>query len=59
MLATMTPKLQRFYEDYWQFEMNNNLVENYNKRARQEKFEVVNSFIAYKMKEVESICNHV
>ena len=59
MLATMTPKLQRFYEDYWQFEMNNNLVENYNKRARQEKFEIVKSLMDCKMKKGEFVCKHV
>ena len=35
MVAPMTPELQRFYEDYWPFEMKNDLVEKYHKRARQ------------------------
>ncbi|KAL7609821.1 uncharacterized protein LOC111881525 [Lactuca sativa] len=59
MVATMAPELQRFYEDYWPYEMNNDLEEKYHIRARQEKYEVVKSFMACKMKEGESVCNHV
>ncbi|KAL7600497.1 hypothetical protein Lser_V15G27033 [Lactuca serriola] len=59
MVATMSPELQRYYEDYWPFEMNKDLMEKYHKRARQEKFEVVKSLMACKMKEGESVVSHV
>ena len=29
MVATMTLELQRYYEDYWSYEMNKDLMENY------------------------------
>ncbi|KAD3641221.1 hypothetical protein E3N88_30445 [Mikania micrantha] len=44
MVATMTPELQKFYEDYWPYEMNKDLMEKYHKRARQEKSEFYNGF---------------
>lgn len=59
MVATMTPELQRFYEDYWPYEMNKDLAEKFRKRARQEKYEVVKSLMACKMKDGESVCHHV
>ena len=51
MVATMSPELQRYYEDYWTFEMNKELMEKHHNRARQEKFEVVKSLMAFKMKD--------
>ena len=54
MVATMTPELQRSYENYWPYEMNK-----YHKRARQEKYKVVKSHIASKMKEGESFSSHM
>ena len=59
MVATMTPELWRFYEDYWPYEMNKDLVEKYHQRARQEKYEVVKALMAWKLKEGELVCNHV
>ena len=59
MVATMTPELQRFYEDYWLYEMNKDLVEKFRKRASQERYEVVKSLMACKLKDGESVCNHV
>ena len=34
MVATMTLELQRHYEDYWLYEMNNELMKKYHKCAR-------------------------
>ena len=45
MVATMTLELQRHDEDYWSYEMNNDLMENFHKRARQEKYKVVKSLM--------------
>jgi hypothetical protein len=59
MVATMTPELQKFYEDYWPYEMNKDLIEKYHKRARQEKYEIVKSLISSKMKDGESVSGHV
>ena len=59
MVATMTPELQRYYEDYWSYEMKKDLMEKYHKRARQEKYKVVNSIIVSKMKEEESVSSDV
>ncbi|KAI3790532.1 hypothetical protein L2E82_03639 [Cichorium intybus] len=39
MIATMNPKFQRFYEDYWPYEMHKDLAEKFCKRARVEKCE--------------------
>ena len=59
MVSIMIPKLQKFYEDYWPYEINLDLVEKFPKRARQEKYEVVKALMACKLKERESVCNHV
>ncbi|KAI3790891.1 hypothetical protein L2E82_04298 [Cichorium intybus] len=59
MVATMVPELQRFYKDYWPYEMNKDLMEKFHKRARQEKYEVVKALMTCKMKEGESVCAHV
>ena len=59
MVAIMTTKLQRFYEDYRPYEMNKDLMEKYHKRAHEEKYEVVKSLMVCKMKGGESVCGHV
>ena len=59
MAATMIPELKIFYDDYWPYEMNLDLVEKFHMRARQEKYEVVKALMACKLKEGESVCNHV
>ena len=58
MVAIITPKLQRHYEDYWLYEIDKDLMEKYHKRARQEKYKVVKSLIDTMMKEGESISSH-
>ena len=35
IVATMTPKLQRFYKDYWPYEMCQDLMEKYHQSACQ------------------------
>ena len=59
MVTTIAHKLQRIYEDYLLYEMSNELVEKYQKIAHQEKYEMVKSLMACKMKEGELVCNHV
>ncbi|XP_023763647.1 uncharacterized protein LOC111912145 [Lactuca sativa] len=59
MVATMTPKLQKFDEDYWPHEMNKDLIEKYHKQACQAKFEVVKSLMACKMKHGEFVYGRV
>ena len=59
MVATMTPELQRFYKDYWPYKTNKHLVEKYHQRARQEKYEMVKSFITSKMKDGDSASSHL
>ncbi|KAI3522611.1 hypothetical protein L1887_00533 [Cichorium endivia] len=59
MVATIVSELQRFYEDYWPYEMNKDLMEKFRKQARQEKYEVVRALMACKLKEGESVCTHV
>ena len=59
MVNTMIPQLLRFFKDYCPYEMNNDHVEKYHKRAHQEKYEVVKSPMASKMKEGEYVCNKV
>ncbi|XP_023768339.1 uncharacterized protein LOC111916919 [Lactuca sativa] len=59
MVATMTPELQRFYEDYWTYEMCKDLMEKYHQRARQERYEIVKSLITNKMKDEEFVTTHL
>ena len=59
MVVTMTPELQWFYEDYWPYEMCQDLMEKYHQRARQERYEIVMQFIMTKMKDGESITTHL
>ncbi|KAI3505753.1 hypothetical protein L1887_27969 [Cichorium endivia] len=59
MVATMVPELQRFYEDYWTFEMHKDLAEKFRKRARVEKCEVVRALMTSKLKDGEFVCTHV
>ena len=59
MVATITPKLQRFYEDYCPYKMCKDLMEKYHQRARQERYELVRSFITTKMKDGESITTYL
>ncbi|XP_023758608.1 uncharacterized protein LOC111907046 [Lactuca sativa] len=59
MVATMTPELQRFYEDYWTYEMCKDLIEKYHQRARQERYEIFKSLTTSKIKDGESITTHL
>ncbi|KAL7607834.1 hypothetical protein Lser_V15G09770 [Lactuca serriola] len=59
MLATITPELQKFYEDYWHYDMHQDLIEKYHQIARQERYEIVSSSITTKMKDGESITTHL
>ena len=51
MVATMTPELQRYYEDYLPYKMTNDLIKKYHKQACQEKYKVVKYLIASNMKD--------
>ena len=55
----MTHELQRFYEDYWPYEMCQDLMEKYHQGACQERYEIVRSLITTKMKDGESITTHM
>lgn len=59
MVATMTPELQIFYEDYWPYEMHKDLAEKFRKRACVEKCEVVRALMTCRLKDEESVCTHV
>lgn len=58
MVATMMPKLHKFYEDYWPYEMWLDLAEKFHKMARQEHYEVVMFFMVCKLTYGESIYAH-
>lgn len=53
MVATITPELQKFYEEYWSYEMYLDLAEKIHNKERQEHYEVV------KHKEWDSVCAYV
>ena len=38
MVATITPKLQWFYKDYWPYDMCKDLMEKYHQRVHQEMY---------------------
>lgn len=59
MIATMAPKLQKFYEDYWPHEIIVDLVEMFLKKVRQKRYEIVKSLMTCKLKEGEYVCAHV
>ncbi|XP_023765203.1 uncharacterized protein LOC111913730 [Lactuca sativa] len=59
MVATMEPKLGKFYEDYWSYKMALDLAGMFHKKARQNRFEVVKSFMMCKLKEGETVFPHV
>ena len=45
MLATMTVELQKSYEDYYPFEMHQDLMDHYHHSAHQERYEIISSMI--------------
>ena len=59
MIATMTSELQKLYEDYWTYDMHQDLMEKYHQSERQERYKIVSSLITTKMKEGESITTHL
>ena len=59
MLATMTTELQKSYEDFYPYEMHQDLMERYHQSARQERYEIIASMITTKMKDGESITGHL
>ncbi|KAI3751915.1 hypothetical protein L2E82_23009 [Cichorium intybus] len=59
VIATMNPKLQRIYEDYWPYEMHKDLAKKFRKREHVERYEVVKAFLNGKHKDGESVCTHV
>lgn len=59
MISTMSPDLQKSYEDYWPYKMNLALTKMFHKKARQERYKVMKAFMASKLKEWEFVCAHV
>ncbi|CAH1423792.1 unnamed protein product [Lactuca virosa] len=59
MMATMTAELQKSYEDYYPFEMHQDLMERYHQSARQERYEIISSMITTRMKDSEPITSHM
>ena len=59
MMATMTPELQKSYEDFYPYEMHLDLMERYHQSARQERYEIISSMITARMKDVEPITGHL
>ena len=59
MMATTTAELQKSYEDYYPFEMHQDLMDRYHQSARQERYEIIYSMITTRMKDGESIMGHM
>ena len=59
MMATMTAELQKSYEDYYPFEMHQDMMERYHQSARQEWYEIISSMITTRMKDGESVTSHM
>ena len=59
MMATMTAELQKSYEDYYPFEMHQDLMDRYHQSARQERYEIISSMITTRMKDGEPITSHM
>ena len=59
MMATMTAELQKSYEDFYPFEMHQDLMERYHQSARQERYEIISSIITTRMKDGESVTGHM
>jgi len=59
MMATMTPELQKSYEDFYPYEMHLDLMERYHQSARQERYEIISSMITARMKDGEPITGHL
>ena len=59
MMATMIADLQKSYEDYYPFEMPQDLMERYHQSARQERYEIICSMITTMMKDRDSVTSHM
>ena len=59
MMATMTAELQKSYEDFYPYEMHQDLMERYHQSARQERYEIICSMITTMMKDGESVTSHM
>ena len=59
MLATMTAELQKYYEVFDPYKMNQDLLERYHQSARQERYEIITSMITTKMRDEESVTAHL
>ena len=59
MLATMASGLQKNFENWGAFDINQKLKEMFQEQARQERFEIVKSLMACKQQEGASVCAHV
>ena len=59
MMATITTELQKSYEDFYLFEMHQDLMERYHQSAQQERYEIICSMITTMMKDGESVMSHM
>ncbi|GJV15870.1 putative RNA-directed DNA polymerase [Tanacetum coccineum] len=59
MAASMSPKLQKTFENTWAYEMNQQLKEMFQAKASKERLDVVKSLMACKPKPGASICAFV
>ena len=59
MFGTMTADLQNSYEEYYPFEMLQDLMDRYHQSARQERYEIISSMITTQMKDGEPITGHM
>lgn len=59
MLASMSPELQKSFENMGAFELNEQLREMFQEQARQERFQVVKSLVECKQQDGAPVCAHV
>ncbi|GJZ90611.1 hypothetical protein Tco_0662538 [Tanacetum coccineum] len=59
MASSMSPKLQKTFENTWSYEMNQQLKEMFQAKASKERLDVVKSLMACKLKPGASICAFV
>lgn len=58
MLATMSPELQKSFENVVEFEINEQLKEMFQEQARQERIEIVKSLMSCKHQDGNFMCVH-
>ena len=59
MIATMAVELHKSYENFWPYEMHEDLMERYHQISGQERYEIIASMISTKMKDGESVTAHL